>query len=344
MEEPDVYTPPRWPVPLPAPPGVRLRLAQRPTPLAPWRPPGLDADTRVWVKRDDCTGITLSGNKVRKLEFLLADALRQGCDLVVTCGGLQSNHARATAVAARQLGLDCHLFLRTTDTRSDPGLAGNLLLDRLVGASISLVTPDEYAQRADLMSTFAETVQARGRRPYLIPEGGSNGLGSWGYVEAVRELEEQTQTSGWGFDDIVFACGSGGTAAGLALGVHCSGLPCRVHAVNVCDDAAYFYHRVNGIFTEMGADLRAEDALDIIDGYVGRGYALNTEAELALIRDVARATGVILDPVYSGKAFMGLARERLQNPGRFKGPRILFLHTGGLFGLYDKLDMLSRIL
>lgn len=298
----------------------------------------------MWIKRDDLTGMALSGNKVRKLEFLLAQAKQNGCDIILTCGGIQSNHARASAVAARQLGMDSVLFLRTADTARDPGLTGNLLIDRLVGAELKLITPEQYRLRDVIMEEHAEALRAAGRRPYVIPEGGSNALGSWGYLEAVREWGAQSAELDVAFDDVVFACGSGGTAAGLALGVHLAGLPTTVHAVNVCNDAETFYARINSILTELGSKDAAEDLLEILDGHVGRGYALSTDEELRYIRDVARSTGILLDPVYTGKALYGLSREWQANPDRFRGRRILFLHTGGVFGLYDRLADLVTVL
>jgi D-cysteine desulfhydrase family pyridoxal phosphate-dependent enzyme len=338
------YTPPTWAQDLANLPTHRCRLAMLPTPVERWSPPGFPGDIECWIKRDDCTGNTLSGNKVRKLEFLLADALNQGCDTILTCGGIQSNHARATAVAARQLGMDSHLFLRSGDTDSDPGLTGNLLLDRMVGALMHLITAPDYARRNDLMAEAAGQLESQGRKPYIIPEGGSNGLGSWGYLEAVREIQEQAASMNTRFDDIVFGCGSGGTAAGLSLGISLAGLSTRVHAVNVCDDAAYFYGRVGEILEELGATGSSQDLLHVIDGHVGNGYALSTTDELQYFHEVAAATGIILDPVYSGKALYGLCQEANLPERPFAGHRILFLHTGGLFGLYDKLEQLAAVI
>ncbi len=337
------YIPPSWTAGLKRVPQTIVSLAMRPTPVHSWRLPGMN-DADLWIKRDDLTGITLSGNKVRKLEFLLAEALTRRADIVLTCGGIQSNHARATAVAARHLGMDSVLFLRTTATDADPGLQGNLLLDRLVGAEIRLITPSQYRERNELMASHAESLRHAGRAPYIIPEGGSNATGSWGYIEMIEELIDQSSPGDSPFDDIVFACGSGGTAAGLALAVHLSKYPARVHTVNVCDDAAYFHRRVNEILDEAGATARSEDALDIIDGYVGIGYARSREDELDLLAAIARESGILLDPVYSGKAAYGLMNEWSANRARFKGNRILFLHTGGLFGLYDKLEEMEPVI
>ncbi len=333
---PTPYSPPAWAGALSLRPRQRVRLAHLPTPIEGWSPPGLADGARVWLLRDDLTGAALSGNKVRKLEFLLADALAAGCDMVLTCGGIQSNHARATAIAARRLGLEPMLFLRTAQPDSDPGLVGNLLLDRLVGATLRLITPEQYRERDALMAEEAERLRAAGRRPYVIPEGGSNALGSWGYLQAVGECLDTQAFRQSEITDVVVAVGSGGTAAGLALGLHLAGHAAKVHAVNVCDDAAYFHERIDTIFAELGTTARSRDLLDIMEGHVGLGYALSRDEELRHIAGVARATGVVLDPVYSGKAYCGLMKEWRQNRNRFKGDRVLFVHTGGIFGLYEK--------
>jgi D-cysteine desulfhydrase len=211
----------------------RLQLVHGPTPLV--RRAALDTllGLKLWIKRDDATGGAEAGNKVRKLEFLLADAIARGSDTVVTCGGIQSNHARATAICSAQLGLKCVLYLRDPRAPGDPSRAakpselpagGNVLLDRLAGAEIHLVTPAEYGQRVAVLESEAQRIARAGGKPYVIPEGGSNWLGSLGYVEAMREIRAQMNlgiagaASAAPFDEIVLACGSGGTAAGVILG------------------------------------------------------------------------------------------------------------------------------
>ncbi len=343
MHASSAYTAPRWANALSSIPSHRLDLAQLPTPIARWSPPDIPAPWEMWIKRDDCTGITLSGNKVRKLEFLLAEAQQQSCDIVLSCGGLQSNHCRATAVAARQCGMDSLLFLRTPSPETPLPWTGNLLMDRLVGAQIQRITPAQYRQRTALMEEAAHDLRQIGRHPYIIPEGGSNALGSWGYIEAVRELASQLAQSGQSIDDLVFACGSGGTAAGICAAIALSGLPIRPHAVNVCDDAAYFYSHINAILRLWGISEPAETLLDIIDGYVGLGYAVSSEQELFYLQQTAAHTGIFLDPVYTGKALYALSQALTQTPERFQGKRILFWHTGGLFGLYDKSEQLSAL-
>ncbi|KAJ8436149.1 hypothetical protein Cgig2_029761 [Carnegiea gigantea] len=211
------YYPPSWASHLSPIPSPTFPLGHLPTPIHKWNLPNLPPNTEVWLKRNDLSGMQLSGNKVRKLEFLMADAVAQGADCIVTIGGIQSNHCRATAVASKYLNLDCFLMLRTSTALldKDPGLTGNLLVERLVGAHVDLVSKEEYAKIGSVALTnlLKERLISEGRRPYVIPVGGSNSLGTWcivmGYVEATREIEQQLQTAAdtRGFDDIVVACG-----------------------------------------------------------------------------------------------------------------------------------------
>ncbi len=330
----------------------RVRLVHGPTPLV--RRASLDgivgAGVQVWVKRDDATSGAESGNKVRKLEFLLGDALARGCDTVLTCGGIQSNHARATAIACAQLGLKCVLYLRSDKAPGDPSAVaaprdlpsgGNVLLDRLVGAEVHLVTPAEYAQRVAILESESQRVARAGGKPYAIPEGGSNGLGSLGYVEAMAEIRAQLDLGlgegarGAPFDEIVHACGSGGTAAGVVLGAAQYDVARRVRAVAVCDDAAYFERTIDRIVLEArghAPDLTARAPLVVDESARGPGYAVMNTEQKELLARVARATGTILDPVYTGKAMHGLV-QAVRRGEVAEGARVLFLHTGGLPGL-----------
>jgi D-cysteine desulfhydrase len=319
----------------------RVALARTPTPLEPLPRTSAALGVEVLIKRDDLTGAELTGNKVRKLEFLLAEARRLGADTVITCGGEQSNHCRATALAATRLGLRSRLLLRTEDPGRPPATTGNILLDRLAGADIRWVSRPEYARRAELFEEEAARLRAIGRVPYVIPEGGSNAMGSWGYVAAAAELAADLAALPARATTIVYACGSGGTGAGLILGAKLLGLRrrgIRVAGVNVCDDRDYFVRTIGHICAEfesrwgLGAGIEAGD-IDIVDGYVGLGYARSRPEELSLLRDMARREGLILDPVYTGKAFFGMVEELARDRRRF-GERIVFLHTGGIFGLF----------
>ncbi len=313
-----------------------VSLAVLPTPLSLLPHASKRLGPAIWCKRDDLTGSTLSGNKVRKLEYLLAEAKVQGADVVLTCGGVQSNHARATAIAARQLGMDSVLFLRTEDPSTPPAATGNLLLDRVVGAEMRFISRSDYQRRKQVMSEAADALRAAGRTPYVIPEGGSNAVGSLGYVRFVDELARQLAAPNAPLT-LVYAAGSGGTGAGLVAGVLQHRLPWRVVGINVCDDRAYFVNAIGSIVEEMRSRFQMSfdfdrDALEIVDGYVGLGYGCSRKEELDALVELARTDGVILDPVYTGKAWYGLGCELLRDPKQF-GERIVFLHSGGIYGL-----------
>lgn len=342
------YDPPSWATHLNPIPSHTFSLGHFPTPIHKWNLPNLPKNTEVYLKRDDLSGMQLSGNKVRKLEFLLADAVAQGADCIVTIGGIQSNHCRATAVAAKYLNLDCYLILRTSKVLldKDPGLIGNLLVERLVGAHVDLVSKEEYSKVGSLALTdlLKEKLLKEGRKPYVIPVGGSNSLGTWGYIEAIREIEMQLQqsASSLGFDDIVVACGSGGTIAGLSIASWLSELKAKVHAYCVCDDPEYFYDYAQGLLDGLQAGVRSRDIVNI-ENAKGVGYAMSTTEELRFVKEVAEATGVILDPVYSGKAAYGLMKQMAENPTKWEGRRVLFIHTGGLLGLFDKSEEMATL-
>jgi D-cysteine desulfhydrase len=301
----------------------------------------------LWVKRDDASGGVEAGNKVRKLELLLGEARARGADTLVTCGGLQSNHARATAVIAASLGLGCVLVLRANDPSAPMPATGNVLLDRLVGARIRLVTPEKWLERTELMGKEAEGLERAGARPYVIPEGGSNGLGALGYVEAMREVRAQLDLGlggGRAFDLVVHACGSGGTAAGVALGAACYGVAPEVRAFAVCNDAAYFERVVSGVVEQargLAPALPPPARWSIDDRSKGPAYAVASPEQRRFIVQVARACGLVLDPVYTGKALFGLA-QAVAREGALVGKRVLFIHTGGLPGLLAQGDELER--
>jgi D-cysteine desulfhydrase len=327
-------------------PPPRLALSHAPTPL--WRSDALDAlvGTALWVKRDDMTGGAEAGNKIRKLEYLFADAVHQRATTVITCGGLQSNHARATAIVARQLGLRPVLLLRSTRVQPPPALdAGNAFLDAMVGAEVRHITPEQYRERNALMQEVARELERAGERPYVIPEGGSSGLGALGYVSAMAELRAQLDAGEAGapqrFDAVVHACGSGGTAAGVALGAGHYTISDRTLAMAVCDDRAYFEPLIRQIMAEAQRLLPhaiEPNTLEILDAFKGPAYGVASDEQRRFIIGVARASGLILDPVYSGKALYGLAHMQP------KPARALFIHTGGLPGLLAQADELMSAL
>jgi D-cysteine desulfhydrase len=330
----------------------RIPLVHGPTPIV--KRAALDAMLGVdlWVKRDDATGGAEAGNKVRKLELLLGEAVARGADTVITCGGLQSNHARATALACASLGLSCVLMLRVEDAvlegRATPPLSGNVLLDRMAGAQVRLVSRADYAQRGAVMESAASELRIAGKRPYVVPEGGSSGLGSLGYVACMREVREQMQLGLAGgeapFDVVVHACGSGGTAAGVALGAARWQVARGVRAMAVCDDAAYFERTIARIVGEARAwdgSLGEPAPLVVDDRAKGPAYAVSTPEQRETIVRVARASGLVLDPVYTGKAMHGL-KQAIARGDVAEGSRVLFLHTGGLPGLLAQGDAFAE--
>lgn len=328
---------------------IKLNLAQTPTPLQLLsRYSQRFGNTRIWVKRDDLTGAATSGNKIRKLEFTLAEAQQQGCDTLITCGGLQSNHCRSTALLGAQLGLKVHLILRgPMETQSD----GNLLLDQISGAKISVYNAKFYAKNlSKLLQQWQQHYAQQQRKAMIIPTGASDGIGVWGYVAAAQELKSDFHQHQLQPQHIVFATGSGGTQAGLTAGNALHDLNCKVWGVNVCDDETYFQHKVKQDLIDWQqryVDLLPTDFdinsldINILDGHVGPGYAKAEPEVFATISELAQTEGVILDPVYSGKAFLGMVKE-IQH-GKLAGAKdIIFIHTGGLFGLYAQKQQLSE--
>jgi D-cysteine desulfhydrase len=332
---------------------ARGKWARLPTPVEKLERLSTELGIDLWVKRDDQTGFEWSGNKIRKLEFLAQEALEKGATCLVTCGGVQSNHCRATAALAAKLGLRCVLFLRG-EAPARP--SGNNLLDRLFGAEIFYVSSEQYYEgMEDLLRVVDGQIRSQGGRIYFIPEGGSNGLGCFGYAEAFLETERQ-RTGGEipglsaPFDSVVVAHGSGGTQAGLVLGKLIAGeavSATRVVGVNVCYDARESFRMVKEALwaaiqqRQIPVSFMAED-IEMLDGFVGRGYAQSTAEELAFLRKVASTEGLLLDPVYTGKAFYGLCETVKKNKNHF-GSRVLFIHTGGAFGLFKEEPLWEKV-
>lgn len=320
----------------------RLALARLPTPLEPLDRISAElGGPRIWVKRDDLTGCAVTGNKVRKLEFTLACALAAGADTLITAGGLQSNHCRTTAVLGARLGLRVHLLLREEGDTS--ASQGNLFLDLLAGAEVSRYSKAFYRAHLDaLYATWRDRYLARGAAPWIIPVGASDGTGVWGYVRCAAELAEDFAAANIRPDAIVHATGSGGTQAGLTAGTALYGLGCPVIGMAVCDDAAYFRDKVRADLRDWSARYRPPVdverlEIEVEDGYVGAGYGRAGPEVFATIRRLARSEGLVLDPIYSGKAFHGLVEEI--GRGRWAGASdVVFVHTGGIFGLLAQAD------
>ena len=327
----------------------KLSLANLPTRIVRMARWSEECGRNIYVKRDDQTGSEWSGNKIRKLEFALQEALTRGCDLVITCGGIQSNHCRATVAAATHLGMKSAVLLRISE---EPSVEGNYFLDRLLGADVRFCTKDEYSfYRNAIMQEMADGYAAQGFKPYVIPEGASFGVGVQGYYYAMKEIVAQEQEMGVSFDTVIVATGSGGTLAGLQLANLVNGYGKRVIGVCVCDDAAYFqnvaarisrdalpYLVAQGEISQtqseaLASSLKPAD-FEFFEEYVGIGYALSRPEELSHIKRMARLEAMVFDPVYTGKATYGMVCE-LREGGRLRDSRnILFIHTGGLFGLF----------
>ncbi|GMG88275.1 D-cysteine desulfhydrase family protein [Biformimicrobium ophioploci] len=337
-------------MPLNIPFPKRTAIAQLPTPLQPLdritekycRDP--DTGPRIWIKRDDLTEMALSGNKIRKLEFVVAAAQASGCDTLITCGGLQSNHCRATALLGARLGLKVHLVLR-----GEPGPVadGNLLLDHVAGAEVSTYPPGKYiAELPQLLEQWKTFYGERGSKAFVIPTGASDGYGIWGYLNAVEELERDFAAAGIAPQHIVCATGSGGTQAGLTLGFHLAGSDTQVTGYAVCDDEQYFLDKVaedvehwQSLYS-VSADLCGMQ-VNVNADYIGPGYGVAGEDVFSTIRELAALEGIVLDPVYTGKAFHGLLRDI--ELGRYEGCRdLVFIHTGGLFGLFPQREQMVR--
>ncbi len=316
----------------------RLDLARIPTPLQflsrasdKW-----GAGKRLWMKRDDLTGATLTGNKIRKLEFIAAHALEQGFQTLVTCGGVQSNHCRATALVAAQLGLACHLVLRADGEPKQN--TGNFLLDQLAGATFEILPAKGWATQ--LKATFARLESefaVAGRPALMIPTGGSDSLGVWGYIAATEELRVDLNEHDIQRAALTLATGSAGTQTGLTAGVAMFDLPLDVVAYAVCDDANWFNRRVAHDWRASVARWPQLPKIDLEpqtrDHSVGPGYGRADMSVYELIAELTRLEGVVLDPVYTGKAFHGLLADLREGFYRDVDD-IIFVHTGGVFGLF----------
>lgn len=294
------------------------------------------------MKRDDLTGSVLTGNKVRKLEFIAAHALENGHQTLVTCGGVQSNHCRATALVAARLGLRCHLVLRSDDETAAE--TGNFLIDQLAGASFEILPAQGWGKnlRARYASLEAE-FQSAGYPALMIPTGGSDSLGIWGYIAASEELQSDLVAQDLDRVAVTLATGSAGTQAGLTAGAALFELPFVVIGYAVCDDSDWFNARVQSDWRDaMSRWTQLPDiAINPVtrDHSVGPGYAKATEDVYELIAELARLEGVLLDPVYTGKGFKGLVDDI--EAGFYDAvDDIVFIHTGGVFGIFAHQDRL----
>lgn len=324
----------------------RVSLAHLPTPLEPLD--RLSAELggpRIWVKRDDCTGLATGGNKTRKLEFSMAEAEAQGADTIVTVGAVQSNHVRQTAAAAARMGMRCEVLLehRVSDPDDAYARSGNVFLDQIFGANLR-----EYPGGTDFdaaMDAVADDVRAAGGKPYLIPGGASNTVGALGYVNCALELLDQADAMGLSIDHLVTATGSAGTQAGLAVGLKArqSGVPMLGIGVNAPQEVQE--ERVYKLACETAEKMGHPGIVERGDivancNYIGEGYGVPTESMNNAVLMLARLEGLLFDPVYSGKALAGLID--LTRQGHFgSSGNVVFLHTGGSAALFAYLDQLS---
>ncbi|MDG2088359.1 MAG: D-cysteine desulfhydrase [Arenicellaceae bacterium] len=317
----------------------RLHFAHLPTPLEPM--PALSkvlGGPNLWIKRDDCTGLAGGGNKTRKLEFLLADALDKNADTIITQGATQSNHARQTAAIAAKLGLECHLLLedRTGSDKVDYNYNGNVMLDQLLGANLTKVAADTDMNAA--MESIASELRDNGKKPYIIPGGGSNEIGALGYVNAALELVHQANSQSLKIDHIIHATGSAGTQAGLVTGLMAMNSQIPVMGIGV---RAPKQKQESNVFAlaERTADYISASGVvarkDIVANcdYVGDGYGIPTDGMLEAVTMLARYEAILLDPVYSGKGMAGLI-DLIRNKKFADNANIVFLHTGGAQGLF----------
>lgn len=318
----------------------RVRLAHLPTALEPMD--RLSAELggpRIWIKRDDCTGMSTGGNKTRKLEFLMAEAQAQGADMVMTQGATQSNHARQTAAFAARLGMDCHILLEDRTGSKDPNYNcnGNVFLDYLHGATTEARPGTGLDMNAE-MEAVAERFRAEGRNVYTIPGGGSNPTGALGYANAAMELVTQANNMGLKIDRLVHATGSAGTQAGLVVGLKAINANIPLLGIGVRAPKAKQEENVYNLAVKTAEKLGCPGVVSREDveantDYVGEGYGIPTQGCLDAIEMFARLEAILLDPVYSGKGAAGLID--LVRKGAFEGDEnIVFLHTGGAVALF----------
>ncbi len=323
----------------------KLHFANLPTPIEEIQLVDADLPVHLYIKRDDFTGMGFSGNKIRKLEYLLYEAIENDVTDIITTGGIQSNHARATAMACAKLGLHAHLLLRGDEQAEKEA---NNFLNHLAGAEVRYVPPHDYALRSkELMEHWKKSIEDEGGKAMIIPLGASNALGSVGYVEAFEEIMDQEQEEERHYDLIVTTVGSGGTLSGLIYGNKLNNNPAKVIGITVSDPAEVFAEKVvprilHDLNELYGNDLKFTDEdIQILDGYQGLGYAKSKVEELEFIKDFTTQTGIILDPVYTGKAMYGLMNEILSgNLSEYEN--VLFIHTGGTLGwTRDQIKMLN---
>lgn len=310
----------------------RTSLGLYPTPFYKLQNISRKYGRNIWIKRDDLCGVALGGNKVRKLEFLLADAVEKGVDTVFTTGGAQSNHAMLTAACASRLGMKAVLILKK---RGETDFKGNLILNQIYGAEVQFMDTDDYEDIYEEMRRQGEILAASGHKSCYIPCGGSSPLGGIGYAACSRELEQEIESNGLGYTAIVSATGSGGTSAGLMLGRKLFSKNTKVYGVAVDTDP---FETIVPEIAEQSAQILGEtiewqdDDFTLLH-HVGNGYAIPNAEDTPYIQELARLEGILLDPVYTGKAWTGFL-EKVQEGYFDKYDDLIFVHTGGAAALF----------
>ena len=298
---------------------------------------------RIFIKRDDQTGLATGGNKTRKLEYFIQDALDQNCDTIITAGAQQSNHCRQTAAAAAKAGLNCNLVLGGNKPIE---FTGNLLINKILGAELHFMGEN---RKGEDISSIAESLKNKGKQPYIIPYGGSNSIGALGYVRAIKELQDQLKLTKLGFDYIFFASSSGGTHAGMLMGKAIYQLKSELIGIQIDKN------ETNGLTLEQNIlkiineskgriktpNIHSLKEIHLLDNYEKPGYGVLTLNEQNAIILMARKEGILLDPVYTGRAFYGLI-DQIEKQNLKKDSSILFWHTGGFPATFNYSDQLSH--
>ena len=331
----------------------RISLARLPTPIQKLKMISHKLGKEIYIWRDDLNGMVESGNKLRKLEFLMADALAKGCDWIITCGGPQSNHTRATAVIARQLGLGVSILIlpKPGFDRSKTANA-NLLLNHIYDSKMVWLDYEDYQNKGSTYDPFLQAevaeLKSKGKKPYVIPLGGSNHIGSLGYANAIEEMMQSWKSVAQSTEpeSLFCALGSSGTYVGLQLGIQEQKLKTHLYGVNVIgpiQTAQKYAHSVTqSIADHFGISISQKHST-MIDGYVGEGYSIASDQDLEFYIQLARDEGILLDPCYTGKAFQGMISEIKKDPSSY-GKQILFLHSGGTFGNFAYSEQYREVL
>jgi D-cysteine desulfhydrase len=326
-----------------APPIPRIELALAPTPLLKLERLSAEVGVEIWIKRDDLTGLLETGNKIRKLEFLVGEALAQNADTLITCGTLQSNCCRCVAAVAARLGLRAVLALKGTPPVE---YDGNLLLDRMLGAEVQYCTKAEWEKIDEVLQDIAARERARGRVPYVIPESGATVVGALGYLACGQELAEQVRHGAPDFDTVLITAFSGGSQAGLLMAKQLAGLRADIVSVPIAWEASRVREYVVDVMEQArrryGLPVDAPREVRVLDGYQGAGRGEVRDEEFETVLRLARLEGLIFDPVYTAKAFGGVLDTLKRDPKAF-GRRICFVHTGGVFSVFPHRSALSRL-